>query len=60
MADKIRHYTDQEIDVSYEMRRCIHERECTRGVPSVFDHDHYVLRARLANALRLEYPQAAA
>jgi CDGSH-type Zn-finger protein/uncharacterized Fe-S cluster protein YjdI len=37
MSDKIRHYADEEIDVSYEIGRCIHAAECVYGLPAVFD-----------------------
>jgi CDGSH-type Zn-finger protein/uncharacterized Fe-S cluster protein YjdI len=36
-SDKVRHYADEEIDVSYDARRCIHAAECLRGLPAVFD-----------------------
>jgi uncharacterized Fe-S cluster protein YjdI/CDGSH-type Zn-finger protein len=35
--DKIRHYVDDGIDISYDARRCIHAAECIRGLPVVFD-----------------------
>lgn len=37
MKDKIRHYADDKIDVSYEAQRCIHAAECVHGLPAVFD-----------------------
>jgi CDGSH-type Zn-finger protein/uncharacterized Fe-S cluster protein YjdI len=37
MNDKIRHYADEKIDVSYDARRCIHAGECVRGLNVVFD-----------------------
>jgi CDGSH-type Zn-finger protein/uncharacterized Fe-S cluster protein YjdI len=37
MNDKVRHYADEEIDISYDARRCIHAAECLRGLPAVFD-----------------------
>ena len=37
MSDKVRHYADEEIDVSYDARRCIHVAECLRRLPAVFD-----------------------
>ena len=37
MKDKIRHYADDEIDISYDAGRCIHVAECVRGLPGVFD-----------------------
>ena len=36
-SDKIRHYADDDIDISYDVRRCIHAAECIRGLPAVFD-----------------------
>jgi CDGSH-type Zn-finger protein/uncharacterized Fe-S cluster protein YjdI len=37
MSDKVRHYSDEEIDISYDARRCIHVGKCLRGLPAVFD-----------------------
>src|SRR5262245_32510384 len=37
MSDKVRHYADEEIDISYDAQRCIHAAECLRGLPAVFD-----------------------
>jgi uncharacterized Fe-S cluster protein YjdI/CDGSH-type Zn-finger protein len=37
MSDKVRHYSDDKIDISYDARRCIHAAECVRGLPTVFD-----------------------
>jgi CDGSH-type Zn-finger protein/uncharacterized Fe-S cluster protein YjdI len=37
MNETIRHYADDEIDISYDARRCIHAAECVRGLPVVFD-----------------------
>src|SRR5262245_66515923 len=37
MSDKVRHYADEEIDISYDARRCIHVAECLRRLPAVFD-----------------------
>src|SRR5262245_26984377 len=36
-ADKVRHYADQDIEISYDVRRCIHAAECVSGLPAVFD-----------------------
>lgn len=36
-SDAMRHYADDAIDVSYDVRRCIHAAECIRGLPAVFD-----------------------
>jgi CDGSH-type Zn-finger protein/uncharacterized Fe-S cluster protein YjdI len=32
-----RNYTGSEIDVSFDIARCIHAAECLRGLPAVFD-----------------------
>ena len=37
MANKIRRYTSADIDVTYDVKRCIHAAECVRGLPAVFD-----------------------
>jgi CDGSH-type Zn-finger protein/uncharacterized Fe-S cluster protein YjdI len=37
MTGKIRHYTGADIDVTYDVKRCIHAAECVRGLPAVFD-----------------------
>jgi CDGSH-type Zn-finger protein/uncharacterized Fe-S cluster protein YjdI len=37
MNDTIRHYSDDNIDICYDARRCIHAAECLRGLPAVFD-----------------------
>ena len=37
MSDKVRHYANDDIDISYDARRCIHASECLRGLPAVFD-----------------------
>ena len=37
MADKT--YTSDSIDVTYNVKRCIHAKECVRGLPQVFDTD---------------------
>jgi uncharacterized Fe-S cluster protein YjdI/CDGSH-type Zn-finger protein len=39
MEQKIRYYAGQEIEISYDPRRCIHAAECLRGLPAVFDND---------------------
>ena len=36
-SDKVRHYADDAIDITYDARRCIHAGECIRGLPAVFD-----------------------
>ena len=36
-SGKIRHYTDERIDVSYDATRCIHAGVCVRRLPAVFD-----------------------
>jgi uncharacterized Fe-S cluster protein YjdI/CDGSH-type Zn-finger protein len=35
--DKVRHYANDAIAISYDATRCIHAAECIRGVPAVFD-----------------------
>jgi len=35
--DTMRHYADDAIDISYDVRRCIDVAECIRGLPAVFD-----------------------
>ena len=37
MSEKIRHYADERVDVSYDASRCIHAAECVRRLPAVFD-----------------------
>jgi len=37
MADKLRTYSSDEIDVTWSQKRCIHAGECVRGLPAVFD-----------------------
>ena len=37
MSDKVRHYADEVIDITYDARRCIHAKECVNGLPAVFD-----------------------
>ena len=39
MEEDIHEYTGGEIEVSYDVNRCIHLRECVRGLPGVFDPD---------------------
>lgn len=39
MASKIRNYESQHIDVQYELKRCIHARECVKRLSAVFDVD---------------------
>src|SRR4026207_495859 len=36
-SDTMRHYAGDVIDISYDVRRCIHAAECIRGLPAVFD-----------------------
>jgi len=36
-SDKVRHYADEEIDITYDSLRCIHVAECLRGLPAVFN-----------------------
>ncbi len=37
MALKVRVYEGEYIDVSYDVKRCIHAAECVKGLPAVFD-----------------------
>lgn len=37
MPPKIRTYTGEQIDVTYDAQRCIHAAECLRRLPTVFD-----------------------
>jgi uncharacterized Fe-S cluster protein YjdI/CDGSH-type Zn-finger protein len=37
MTDRVRHYADEAIDITYDARRCIHAEECVNGLPAVFD-----------------------
>ena len=34
---KLRYYTGEGIEVSYDAQRCIHVSQCLRGLPEVFD-----------------------
>lgn len=37
MEQKIHYYAGQEIEIIYDVRRCIHAAECVRALPEVFD-----------------------
>lgn len=37
MKEDIHHYSGESVEVTYDVKRCIHAAECTRGLPSVFD-----------------------
>ncbi len=37
MAERIHRYAGQQIEVTYDAKRCIHAAECVRGLPQVFD-----------------------
>ncbi|WP_176719473.1 (4Fe-4S)-binding protein, partial [Rhodohalobacter halophilus] len=37
MESKIHNYENNEIKVSYDVKRCIHAAECVKGLPKVFD-----------------------
>ncbi|WP_411968874.1 CDGSH iron-sulfur domain-containing protein [Haloferax sp. YSSS75] len=37
MEEDIHHYSGESVDVTYDVKRCIHAAECIRGLPSVFD-----------------------
>ena len=39
MEKKILSYENEEINVSYDVKRCIHAAECVKGLPNVFDPD---------------------
>lgn len=39
MEEDIHEYTGEGADVTFDVRRCIHARECVRGLPAVFDRD---------------------
>ena len=39
MEKKILNYENEEINVSYDVKRCIHAAECVKGLPNVFDPD---------------------
>ena len=39
MKEDIHQYSGEEIEVSYDVQRCIHARECVNGLPEVFDPD---------------------
>jgi uncharacterized Fe-S cluster protein YjdI/CDGSH-type Zn-finger protein len=36
--DTVRLYVGKDIDITYDVERCIHAAECTRGLPAVFDN----------------------
>lgn len=37
MSSKARRYRGEQIDVTYDLKRCIHAAECVRGLPAVFN-----------------------
>ncbi|MEZ4594473.1 MAG: CDGSH iron-sulfur domain-containing protein [Chloroflexota bacterium] len=37
MSKNVKQYSSDQIDVSYDLKRCIHAAECVRGLPAVFD-----------------------
>lgn len=37
MSENVREYNGESITITYDVRRCIHAAECTRGLPNVFD-----------------------
>lgn len=39
MEEDVHEYDGEDVDVTYDVRRCIHVRECVRGLPEVFDPD---------------------
>ena len=38
MSNTVRLYVGKDIDVAYDIERCIHAAECIRGLPAVFDN----------------------
>ena len=41
MEQEVHEYDGEDITVSYDVKRCIHARECVRGLPAVFDPDEH-------------------
>jgi uncharacterized Fe-S cluster protein YjdI/CDGSH-type Zn-finger protein len=39
MEKKLRRYTGKEINVTFDVQRCIHAEECVHGAPEVFDQN---------------------
>ncbi|WP_394742793.1 (4Fe-4S)-binding protein [Natronococcus roseus] len=39
MEENVHTYSGDRIEVRYDINRCIHARECVRGLPEVFDPD---------------------
>jgi len=39
MEEDLHYYSDEQIEVSYDVNRCIHTRECVNRLPEVFDPD---------------------
>ncbi|WP_336360294.1 CDGSH iron-sulfur domain-containing protein [Haladaptatus sp. ZSTT2] len=39
MEEDVYEYDDRDITVSYDLKRCIHARECVKGLSEVFDPD---------------------
>lgn len=39
MEEDVHEYQGEAIEVTYDVRRCTHARECVRGLPAVFDPD---------------------
>jgi CDGSH-type Zn-finger protein/uncharacterized Fe-S cluster protein YjdI len=39
MEEDVHRYTGEEVDVTYDVNRCIHVRACVEGLPAVFDPD---------------------
>lgn len=39
MEEDIHRYTGEEVDVTYDVNRCIHVKACVEGLPEVFDPD---------------------
>lgn len=39
MEEDVHRYAGDEIDVTYDVNRCIHVKACVEGLPGVFDPD---------------------
>lgn len=39
MEEDVHEYDGRDVTVTYDVKRCIHARECVRGLPEVFDPD---------------------
>jgi len=67
MPPRIRKYTGEHIDVTYDAQRCIHVAECIRRLPTVFDKskrpwvqtDHAQVAATVLACPLSDLPQSA-